>query len=87
MPPPSPMTLVSVDLRLRATLTRISDLRTRSVPSNTFITTPRSRHRRIPASDVYANAGHRPPLALRADGTTDTLVTTGPALAIPSGPR
>jgi sigma-B regulation protein RsbU (phosphoserine phosphatase) len=32
---------------------------------------------------VYANAGHPPPLVLRADGRTETLVTTGPALGFP----
>jgi sigma-B regulation protein RsbU (phosphoserine phosphatase) len=76
--------LVSVDLRLRVTFARISDLLARSVPSNTFITTfygivdiPSRRM-------VYANAGHPPPLVLRADGPTETLVTTGPALGFPA---
>jgi sigma-B regulation protein RsbU (phosphoserine phosphatase) len=75
--------LVSVELRLRATFTRISELLARSVPTGTFITTfygivdvPERRM-------VYVNAGHPPPLIVRADGSIESLAVTGPALGFP----
>jgi serine phosphatase RsbU (regulator of sigma subunit) len=75
--------LVSVEMRLRATFTRISELLARSVPTGTFITTfygivdvPERRM-------VYVNAGHPPPLVVRADGSSESLAVTGPALGFP----
>jgi len=75
--------LVSMELRLRATFTRISDLLARSVPSGNFVTTFYGivdvTERRI----VYANAGHPPPLLVRANGQIETLAVTGSALGFP----
>ncbi len=76
--------LVTVELRLRATFSRISEVLARSVPAGRFVTTfygvldiPERRM-------VYVNAGHPPPLLVRADGTFESLAVTGPALAFPS---
>jgi len=75
--------LVSVELRLRATFSRISDLLARSLPSGNFITTFYGivdvNERRM----VYTNAGHPPPLIVRANGTSESLAVTGPALGFP----
>ena len=75
--------LVSVELRLRATFTRINDLLARSLPPGNFITAfygiVDTTERRM----VYANAGHLPPLAVRRDGTIDVLDVTGQALGFP----
>jgi sigma-B regulation protein RsbU (phosphoserine phosphatase) len=75
--------LVSVELRLRATFARISDLLARSVPSGHFITTFYGivdiSQRRM----VYTNAGHPPPLVVRANGSIESLTITGPALGFP----
>ena len=75
--------LVSMELRLRATFSRISDLLARSVPSGNFITTFYGivdvSERRM----VYANAGHPPPLIVRANGASEALAVTGPALGFP----
>jgi sigma-B regulation protein RsbU (phosphoserine phosphatase) len=75
--------LVSVELRLRATLSRISDLLAQSVPFGNFVTTfygiidvPERRM-------VYANAGHVPPLVVRSTGAVESLATTAPALGLP----
>jgi serine phosphatase RsbU (regulator of sigma subunit) len=75
--------LVGVELRLRATFSRISDLLARSLPAGNFVTTfygildiPERRM-------VYANAGHPPPLIVRVNGTIDSLAVTGPALGFP----
>jgi len=75
--------LVSVELRLRATLSRISELLARSVPFGNFVTTfygildvPERRM-------VYANAGHVPPLLVRSSGAIETLAVTAPALGFP----
>ncbi len=75
--------LVSVELRLRATFSRISDLLARAVPSGNFVTTfygildvPERRM-------VYTNAGHPPPLVVRASGSIERLPITGPALGLP----
>jgi phosphoserine phosphatase RsbU/P len=75
--------LVSVELRLRSTFTRISELLERTVPSGNFVTTfygiidvPERRM-------VYANAGHPPPLIVRASGEFEPLTVTGPALGFP----
>jgi len=75
--------LVSVELRLRATFSRISDLLARSVPSGNFVTTFYGivdvQERRM----VYTNAGHPPPLLVRANGHIERLTITGPALGFP----
>jgi sigma-B regulation protein RsbU (phosphoserine phosphatase) len=75
--------LVSVDLRLRATFSRISALLSRSVPFGNFITTfygildvPEKRM-------VYINAGHPPPLIVRASGAIEPVAVTGAALGFP----
>ena len=76
-------TFVSMELRLRATFGRISELLARTVPSGRFVTTfygvvdvPERRM-------VYVNAGHPPPLLVRATGKVESLAVTGPALAFP----
>jgi sigma-B regulation protein RsbU (phosphoserine phosphatase) len=78
--------LVSMELRLRATFGRISELLARSVPSGRFVTTffgimdvPERRM-------VYVNAGHPPPLLVHAAGPIESLPATGPALAFPNVP-
>jgi sigma-B regulation protein RsbU (phosphoserine phosphatase) len=79
--------LVSVELRLRATFSRISDLLARSVPSGNFITTFYGIVDVTERRMVYANAGHPPPLLVRANGATELLAVTGPALGFPqAGP-
>jgi sigma-B regulation protein RsbU (phosphoserine phosphatase) len=75
--------LVSVELRLRATFGRISELLARAVPSENFVT---AFYGIVDISErrmVYANAGHPPPLVVRKDGTIDRLSVTGPALGFP----
>src|SRR5581483_5789780 len=75
--------LVSVELRLRTTFSRISDLLARSVPFGNFVTTFYGivdvQEKRM----VYANAGHPPPLLVRHDGRIERLAVTGPALGFP----
>ncbi len=75
--------LVSVELRLRTTFSRISDLLERSVPAGNFVTTFYGildvQERRM----VYTNAGHPPPVLVRHDGTIERLAVTGPALGFP----
>jgi phosphoserine phosphatase RsbU/P len=75
--------LVSVELRLRSTFSRVSDLLARSMPPGSFITTFYGivdvTERRL----VYVNAGHPPPLIVRATGETEALAATGPALGFP----
>jgi sigma-B regulation protein RsbU (phosphoserine phosphatase) len=75
--------LVSVDLRLPATFARISDLLARSIPSSQFVTTFYGILDVSARRMVYANAGHPPPLIVRADRSIEALVTTGPALGFP----
>ncbi len=76
-------TLVSMELRLRATFARISELLARAVPSGRFVTNfygildvPERRM-------IYVNAGHTPALVLRATGSIEWLAATGTALAFP----
>jgi sigma-B regulation protein RsbU (phosphoserine phosphatase) len=75
--------LIGVELRLRATFTRMNDLLARSMPAGTFVTAFYGildlAERRI----VYANAGHPPPLLLRSNGATEWLSVTGPVLGFP----
>jgi sigma-B regulation protein RsbU (phosphoserine phosphatase) len=77
--------LVSVELRLRATFARINHLLGRSMPPGHFITTFYGivdvSERRM----VYVNAGHPPPLIIRADSSMESLSVTGPALGFPYG--
>ena len=75
--------LVSVELRLRSTFSRVSDLLARSMPPGNFITSFYGivdvTERRL----VYVNAGHPPPLVVRANGQTEPLPATGPPLGFP----
>lgn len=75
--------LVTVELRLRTTFLRISDLLARSVPASRFVTTfygiVDTTERRL----VYVNAGHMPPLLVRSDGAVESLMATAPALGFP----
>jgi serine phosphatase RsbU (regulator of sigma subunit) len=75
--------LVSVELRLRSTFSRVSELLTRSLPPGNFVTTFYGiidvTERRL----VYVNAGHAPPLIVRANGQTEVLAATGPPLGFP----
>jgi serine phosphatase RsbU (regulator of sigma subunit) len=75
--------LVSVELRLRATFTRISELLERTVPSGNFVTTFYGIIDVAERRMVYANAGHPPPLIVRANGEFEPLAVTGPALGFP----
>ena len=75
--------LVSVELRLRATFTRISELLERTVPSGNFVTTFYGIIDVAERRMVYANAGHPPPLIVRANGEFERLAVTGPALGFP----
>jgi serine phosphatase RsbU (regulator of sigma subunit) len=75
--------LVSLELRLRSTFSRVSDLLAQSLPPGNFVTTFYGivdvTERRI----VYVNAGHPPPLIVRANGQTELLPATGPPLGLP----
>jgi len=75
--------LVGVDLRLRSAFGRMSELMSRSMPPTNFIT---SFYGIVDVSErrmVYVNAGHPPPLVVRASGDIELLPTTGPALGFP----
>jgi serine phosphatase RsbU (regulator of sigma subunit) len=75
--------LVSVELRLRATFGRISELLARAEPAENFVT---AFYGILDVSErrmVYANAGHPPPLAVRKNGSIEPLAVTGPALGFP----
>jgi serine phosphatase RsbU (regulator of sigma subunit) len=76
--------LVSVELRLRATFGRISELLARAEPAENFVTAFYGILDVTERRMVYANAGHPPPLAVRKDGTIEPLSVTGPALGFPS---
>lgn len=75
--------LVAVDLRLRATFARMSQMLERSMPAGTFITAFYGvvdvGERRM----VYANAGHPPPIVVRREGVTELLTPTAAALGFP----
>jgi sigma-B regulation protein RsbU (phosphoserine phosphatase) len=75
--------LVSVELRLRATFGRISELIARAEPSENFVTAFYGILDLTERRMVYANAGHPPPLAVRKNGTIEPLAVTGPALGFP----
>jgi phosphoserine phosphatase RsbU/P len=75
--------LVSVELRLRATFGRISDILARSLPPGNFVTAFYGIVDITERRMVYANAGHLPPLVVRKNGTVESLAVTGPALGFP----
>jgi phosphoserine phosphatase RsbU/P len=75
--------LVGVDLRLRGAFRRMSDLVAQSAPPVNFVT---SVYAIVDVADrqmVYVNAGHPPPLIVRANHTFEELAVTGPALGFP----
>jgi serine phosphatase RsbU (regulator of sigma subunit) len=75
--------LVSVELRLRATFGRISDVLARSLPAGNFVTAFYGIVDITERLMVYANAGHLPPLVVRKNGAVESLAVTGPALGFP----
>jgi sigma-B regulation protein RsbU (phosphoserine phosphatase) len=78
--------LVNVELRLRTMFVRIGEVLARSVPSGHFVT---AFYGILDVSErgmIYVNAGHPPPLVVRATGVMETLSVTGPALAFPNVP-
>ena len=76
--------LVSMELRLRATFSRISELLARSVPSGHFVTNFYGVVDVAERRMVYVNAGHPPPLLMRATGQIEWLTVTAPVLAFPN---
>jgi serine phosphatase RsbU (regulator of sigma subunit) len=75
--------LVSVELRLRAAFTRIGELLARSLPTGNFVTSFYGIVDLAERRMVYVNAGHLPPLLVRADHSIELLAVTGPALGFP----
>lgn len=75
--------LVSMELRLRATFGRMSDLLARSLPAGNFVTAFYGIVDITERRMVYANAGHLPPLVVRKNGTVELLEVTGAALGFP----
>jgi sigma-B regulation protein RsbU (phosphoserine phosphatase) len=75
--------LISVELRLRATFGRISDILARSLPAGNFVTAFYGIVDITERRMVYANAGHLPPLVVRKNGAVESLAVTGPALGFP----
>jgi sigma-B regulation protein RsbU (phosphoserine phosphatase) len=75
--------LVSMELRLRATFSRISDLLARSLPSGNVVTAFYGIVDITQRRMVYANAGHPRPLLVRANGQIEPLAATGAALGFP----
>ena len=75
--------LVSMELRLRATFGRMSDMLARSLPAGNFVTAFYGIVDITERRMVYANAGHLPPLVVRKNGTVELLEVTGPALGFP----
>ena len=75
--------LVSIELRPRSTFTRMGDLLARSLPEGNFITAFYGIIDVTERRMVYVNAGHPPPLVVRANGDTETLLATGLALGFP----
>jgi phosphoserine phosphatase RsbU/P len=74
---------VNVELPLCAMFQRINELLTRSIPSGTFVTTFYGVVDVTERRMVYINAGHPPPLLVRAQGDTEILPTTTAALGFP----
>lgn len=75
--------LVGVDLRLRAMFARMNDLLAGSLPTGNFVTAFYGIVDLTERRMVYANAGHPPPLVVRASGTTEWLSVTGTLLGFP----
>jgi sigma-B regulation protein RsbU (phosphoserine phosphatase) len=75
--------LISVELRLRATFGRISDILARSLPAGNFVTAFYGIVDITERRMVYTNAGHLPPLVVRRSGAVESLAVTGPALGFP----
>jgi phosphoserine phosphatase RsbU/P len=75
--------LVSMELRLRATFGRMSDMLARSLPAGNFVTAFYGIVDITERRMVYANAGHLPPLVVRKNGTVELLEVTGAALGFP----
>ena len=75
--------LVSLELRLRSTFSRVSDLLAESLPLGTFITAFYGIIDVTERRMVYVNAGHLPALVVRANGHTETLIATGLPLGLP----
>jgi sigma-B regulation protein RsbU (phosphoserine phosphatase) len=75
--------LVSVELRLRATFGRISEILARSLPAGNFVTAFYGIVDIAERRMVYVNAGHLPPLVVRKDGAVESLAVTGPVLGFP----
>ena len=75
--------LVSVELRLRSTFGRVSDILARSLPAGNFVTAFYGIVDITERRMVYANAGHLPPLVVRKSGVVESLAVTGPALGFP----
>ncbi len=77
--------LVRVELPLCAVFSRINDLLADSLPSSTFITTFYGIVDASGGQMAYINAGHPPPLVVRANGGTEYLETTTTALGFARG--
>lgn len=75
--------LVSIELRPRSTFTRMGDLLARALPEGNFITAFYGIVDVTERRMVYVNAGHPPPIVVRANGHTETLIATGLALGFP----
>jgi sigma-B regulation protein RsbU (phosphoserine phosphatase) len=78
--------LVSMGLDLRVMFGRINELLARSVPSECFVTTFYGIVEVAERRMVYVNAGHPPPLLVRATGAVESLAVTGSALTFPNPP-
>jgi sigma-B regulation protein RsbU (phosphoserine phosphatase) len=76
--------LVDVELPLRAAFQRINELLTRSVPSGHFVTSFCGIVDPGAGQLHYVNAGHTPPLLVRANGTVEALAPTAAALGFPA---
>src|SRR5258705_2050944 len=75
--------LVGMELRLRATFGRMSDILASSLPAGNFVTAFYGIVDITERRMVYTNAGHLPPLVVRRDGSVESLAVTGPALGFP----
>src|SRR5260221_5972933 len=75
--------LVSVELRLRSTFGRVSDILARSLPAGNFVTAVYGLVDITERRMVDANARHLPPLVGRKSGAVECLAGTGPPLGFP----
>jgi phosphoserine phosphatase RsbU/P len=76
-------TVTSMELSLRAAFGRMSELLARSMPSGRFVTAFYGVVDVEERQMVYVNAGHQPPLVVRATGLIEPLAVTGPLLGFP----